>query len=233
MTFLPLILGLLPGFAWLFFYLQEDPHPEPKRLILRTFIFGAASAVFALFAQLALARVGIVINLSDYLAEHHIDLWAIVSLLILAIVEEVSKFGGAYYAVHDNPDFDEPVDAMIYMVVAALGFATVENLGAIAGQPSQVALIAAAFQTASFRFVGATLLHTLTSGLIGYYWAKTIRAFGAKRFLVWGLVLASVLHAIFNYLILQFGNIIYPVLFVVLVGFFTLNDFEKLKRETV
>ena len=44
-----------------------------------------------------------------------------------------------------------------------------------------------------------------------------------------GLAIATVLHACFNYLILNFGNIAYSLVFLVLVGFFVLNDFEKLK----
>jgi RsiW-degrading membrane proteinase PrsW (M82 family) len=234
MTIVAIVLGLLPGFAWLFFYLQEDPHPEPKRLLARTFVFGAASAVFALILQLFLIKTGASVDVSAYAETNALDVRLIVSLLLLAVAEELFKFGAAYFAVHDDTDFNEPVDAMIYMVVAALGFATVENLGAVVtGQPAQTALVSSVFQTLSFRFVGATLLHTLTSALIGYAWAKSIRTFGARRFLVAGIALATVLHAVFNYLILNFGNVIFPVLFVIVVGFFALNDFEKLKRESV
>jgi RsiW-degrading membrane proteinase PrsW (M82 family) len=225
MLTLNIILGLLPGFAWLLFYLEEDLHPEPKRLIAKTFIMGAAFAFFALWAEViftsALKSVGI-------------EKLAIPALLGLALIEEFLKFGAAYLSIHKSPAFDEPTDAMIYMVTAALGFATVENLGAIGSlAPSQMALLNDVFATTSLRFVGATLLHSLTSAVLGYWWAIGIRDFGAKKYITLGIVAAMVLHAIFNYLIISMGNVIYTVVFLAVVGFFVLSDFEKLKRKAL
>ena len=84
-------------------------------------------------------------------------------------------------------------------------------------------------ETVSLRFVGATLLHTLTSGIVGYYWALGIVRGKVARYLAIGLPLAAILHATFNYLILTYGNAVYSVIFLIVVGFFVLNDFEKLK----
>lgn len=223
MSLLAIILGLIPGFAWLFFYLQEDLHPEPKRLILRTFLFGAAAAVFALVAEVLLnSRFGLMDTKSFIFG----------SFLVFALVEETAKFIAAYASVHKHPAFNEPVDAMIYLVIASLGFATVENLGAAAGGgSSQGALLASVFTTTTIRFVGATLLHTLASATVGYFWAQGIRRFGARIYIVLGLASATVLHAVFNILIITFGNIIQAILFLVVVGFFILGDFERLKNK--
>ena len=223
MYFLGAILGLLPGFAWLLFYLQEDLHPEPKKLIGITFIMGMASAFFALAfeiaANFALSKIGIV-----YLST--------VSLFILALVEETVKFGAAYLAVRNSAYFDEPVDAMIYIVVAALGFATVENIGVLtSGGGSELALISGAFAATSLRFVGATLLHSLSSSIVGYYWALGIRNMKAWANVSLGLVFASILHGIFNYFIINHGSIIYVAVFLLVVGFFVLNDFEELRHK--
>ncbi|MDP3762627.1 MAG: PrsW family glutamic-type intramembrane protease, partial [bacterium] len=205
MSILTIILAFLPGFAWLFFYLQEDPHPEPKRLIFLTFIAGALSAIAAFFLQVLIHGAGIDGKIAVLGFPHA---GAIIMLLAFAAIEEIAKFGGAYFAIHKNRNFDEPTDAMIYMIVAALGFATVENIGVLyGGGGEESALWGAALQTISFRFVGATLLHTISSGLVGYSWAKTIRNFGSKKWLVGGLIAASVLHMVFNYLILIYGNL--------------------------
>ncbi len=224
MSILTIILGLLPGFAWLFFYLQEDPHPEPKRLIALTFFMGAASAVIALGVEVISGVAFRAAGTSTV---------SLIALLFFAFIEETLKFGAAYVSVHRQPAFDEPIDAVIYTVVAALGFATVENLGAIQGGGAETALVAAAFETASFRFVGATLLHTLTSGLIGYYWALSIRNFGKRQLLAFGILLGTVLHTGFNYLILQYGIFMYALIFVAILGFFAFHDFEKLRDERV
>jgi RsiW-degrading membrane proteinase PrsW (M82 family) len=232
MLTLSLILGLVPGFAWLVFYLSEDPHPEPKRLIVLTFMVGIAFGFFTIIVEQifngAMAQIGV--------AE-----LSVLSLLGLALIEELMKFAAAYFAVGKSPELDEPIDAMIYMIVAALGFATLENIGAITNAAAAAAaalptatpgvLIASVFETTSLRFVGATLLHSLSSAIVGYHWALGMARKKLWEYLFSGLVIATILHATFNWLILNYADIGYAVLFLLVVGFFVLNDFEKLKTQ--
>ena len=225
MSILTILLGLLPGFAWLFFYLQEDIHPEPRRLIAKTFLFGALSATAAIFIQHFLNSWFGLLNFKQFI---------FVALLILALVEELVKFFAAYLSIHKNVSFDEPVDAMIYTVVAALGFATIENIGAAVGaSPGFAGVLNNVFITTSLRFIGATLLHALASAFVGYSWAYGIRRFNSKKYILYGIVIATVLHAVFNFFIINLGGIVYPVILLVIAGFFVLSDFEKLKRKGV
>ena len=130
--------------------------------------------------------------------------------------------------------FDEPIDAMIYMITAALGFAMVENI-AVALSTSN---IQEAISAMTLRFVGATLLHVLTSGIIGYYWAKSLilknqfLVIGRWPLIIKGLILASLLHMIFNYLILVSKEqiLIYPTIFLIIIALFLFWDFEKIKN---
>ena len=224
MIILTIIIALLPGFAWLVFYLDEDPHPEPRRLIALAFCAGIVAGLFAIvierFFNKGIAGIGI-------------GEFSIISLLGLALIEELLKFGAAYFAVNKDPRFTEPIDAMIYAIVAALGFATLENIGTIVFAPQQAAFAAAAIQTSSLRFVGATLLHSLASGVVGYHWAHGIIRGETVRYITSGLIVAAVLHAIFNYLILNYENIAYSVIFLIIVGLFVLIDFEKIKAKPI
>jgi RsiW-degrading membrane proteinase PrsW (M82 family) len=224
MLIIALVAGLLPGFAWLVFYLGESPRPEPKRLIAFTFIVGMAFGFFTVAIENIFNNWATGIGIQEL---------SLLSLFGLAIIEEIMKFTAAYFAINRNPEFAEPVDAMIYMIVAALGFATLENIGAISGISPQAALIPAVLETVSLRFVGATLLHTLTSGIVGYYWALGIVRGKVARYLAIGIPIAAILHATFNYLILTYGDAIYSVIFLVVVGFFVLNDFEQLKAKPI
>ncbi|MEK7607993.1 MAG: PrsW family glutamic-type intramembrane protease [Patescibacteria group bacterium] len=222
---LGIFLGLLPGFAWLVFYLSEDRHPEPRKAIALTFINGAGFAFFALAAQVILDQI---------FKSQNIEHFGLVAILVFAFIEEVLKFLAAYAAIHKNPAFDEPIDAMIYSVVAALGFATVENIGIVAGSNAGASpFLAGILYVITFRFVGATLLHTLTSSIIGYQWAKGIRVFRQKPYVFWGIILATVIHAVFNLIILNFGETGFPVIFLVIVAIFVLRDFERLKQRFV
>ncbi|MGC9599598.1 MAG: PrsW family glutamic-type intramembrane protease [Minisyncoccia bacterium] len=218
-----LVFGLLPGFAWLMFYFTEEPHPEPKRLIVLTFVCGIAFGFFAIVTEQMFSHAE---------GQWGIEGLSLISLAGLALIEEVMKFGAAYFAVGKSPLLDEPVERMLYMVVAAMGFATLENIGAISNtsfMTSQAAFVGAFFEASSLRFVGATLLHSLTSGIVGYHWALGIARKKVGRNLTIGFVIATALHTFFNYLILNYGDITYVVVFLLIVGFFVLNDFEKLK----
>lgn len=219
-----IILSFVPGFAWMFFYLEEDPRPEPKIALTRTFIYGAAIAFFTLIIQLGLRSIMSGIGIATL---------SPAGIILFAFCEEIFKFLAAYISVHKDPSFDEPVDAMIHMIVAALGFATIENLGAIGGQPSFNVLLEDVVQTTALRFAGATLLHTLSSAIIGYYWAMAILHLRKVKYLGYGFILATSLHAVFNYFIIIFGNLSFSVVFAIMAGFFVLNDFEKLNNERV
>ena len=221
---LQVVLGFLPSFTWLFFYLQEDIHPQPKRLVALAFVNGAAFAFLAILIQF-----GIKSALTSLGVGNMSVLW----LLLFAATEEILKFAAAYAAVHKSPDFDHPVDAMVYAIVAALGFAAVENIGVLIGGNPGTMVLANVFHIVTFRFIGATLLHTLSSGLVGYYWALSVRRWGAKRYLVWGLALATVLHTAFNYAVLHYQEMGLSVAFLMIVAFFVLADFEKLKASVV
>ena len=228
--------AVIPAIIWLVFFLREDLHPEPRRLLVVTFCFGALVSIPVLGMQVLFQ------NLVEFTVRN-----LVVLVFGLAFIEEFFKFFAVFFSVRGEPAFDEPLDAMIYLIVAALGFATVENLF-IAGGIFKIwnigSSVALSLNTMLLRLVGATLLHALTAGLIGYFWAKGIQAArltenaaaGKKerrRFIVLGIWIATVVHAIFNILVFRFQDVslLYPSLFLAGIAFFVLQDFEKLKRK--
>jgi RsiW-degrading membrane proteinase PrsW (M82 family) len=221
MVILAIIFGLLPGFVWLFFYLQEDVHPEPRKMIFKVFLAGAFFTFIIWLVEFAFQELLKYFSVPEYDAA---------SMSGFAIIEEVLKFAAAYLVVRRSKFFDEPIDAMIYMIVAALGVATVENV-LVALNTMSLSGLESVFETIILRFLGATLLHALSSGIVGYYWAVGMLRNSVKSYIARGLVFASLLHIIFNYLILIFNEnvLVYPTLFLVIAAFFIFYDFEKLK----
>ncbi len=214
--------ALTPALIWLAFFLREDEHPEPPMLLAKIFAMGMLASVPALVLQLFFQN-----------ALGNPDTGFAYSIFVFAATEELFKFFGAYVVVNNSPDFDEPVDAMIYMVTAGLGFATVENLfvvGSLAGLSGTAGLLAAG-ETLFLRLVGATLLHTLASAMIGYYWAKGVLKEQRMKYIFLGVLVAIIVHGIFNYFVHIFEdiNLLFPTLFLVAVSFFVFADFEKLK----
>lgn len=222
MVIIFVLLGFLPSFAWLFFFLKEDIHPEPKKMIAKVFIWGALITSVAILVQYLFRYLLGTIGIGQY---------QFVSFLLFGIIEEVLKFWAAYSVVKKSPFFDEPMDAMIYMITAALGFALVENVVVVSG----IKIASEAIGVLIFRFVGATLLHALSSAIVGYYWALSIikkKTNNVSSMLFWGLIVASVLHGIFNYLIMMFREaMIYPIIFLIIIALFVFWDFEKIKSK--
>lgn len=185
--------GVVPAFVWLFFWLLEDRcHPEPKRFIFYAFLCGMVAVIIAyplerFFAQFTTNQLLIFI------------MWA--------AVEEILKFGAAYLAALRFAVYDEPLDAVIYMATAALGFSALEN-AAFLWAPVAGGDALRAFVTEDLRFMGATLLHVLASVTIGlclafaYFSPAKTRKMAAGA----GLILAISLHTLFNFFILQGGK---------------------------
>lgn len=238
------ILGLAPSLAWLVFYLHEDyRHHRITRLIAITFVLGGFSTFLVLPIQLFL---------NNRLASLNISAYGFPYFLLLGGIEEVVKFLVVYLFIRNSKEFSlEPLHAMIYMVVVALGFAAAENIASVFQAGREAILQSKVFETITLRFIGATLLHTLASGLVGYFWGRMIaekyryslvfRLLIAQRHypriffseeISRGLLIATILHATFNYLIIKDGPTGLAILFLMFVAFFILNDFEKLKQPT-
>ncbi len=119
-------------------------------------------------------------------------------------IEEVTKYLVAHFTVLRRRENNEPIDPVIYMVTVALGFAAAENflflLSPLAGTT-----LTQTFLTGNLRFVGATLLHILASASIGaaigisFYKKKSAKMLYALG----GVILAFLLHSVFNFLILN------------------------------
>lgn len=209
--------GLIPALFWVWFWLREDSRkPEPYFLIAITFIAGMAVVPMALPLQ-----------------KIAIDLYSGLDVMIVwVIVEELMKYAVALALIFWNKEVDEPIDMVIYMIVIALGFASLENAlfifnPLVAGDLFNSAL------TGGFRFLGATLLHVLASGTVGiflalaYYKPKIIQVLSGTL----GLFMAIVLHALFNFFIMDAsgGTILIVFLFVWMGIIILFLLFEKIK----
>ena len=189
-TIILLILGFLPSIVWLLIFLSKDPRPEPKYLIIKVFLFGIIIAPLVVLLEAIVSGIAPIGFLSS----------AAVFFTAAAFIEEYMKYWVVKVSVVSKPDFDEPHDSIIYMIAAALGFAAMENvLIAFKIYPEG---FAATLGIISLRFTGATLLHALASGIVGYFLGLAWFFYHFKKQIVaFGIILASFLHLTFNYLI--------------------------------
>lgn len=185
-----LLAGVLPALLWLWFWLREDNlHPEPRSLIALSFLAGCVSVLVAIIFE-GMAQEVIADQTYRYIA------WA--------TIEEMVKFLAIGLVAIRSKNLDEPVDAMIYCITVALGFAAMENTLFIFKSFDTNGLFDSIL-TGNFRFIGATLVHTVSSAMIGFMIGLSFyRGAFTKVFSVLvGIVLASALHAAFNLAIIN------------------------------
>ena len=155
------VTGFLPPILWLWFWLHEDPHPEPKRKLLQSFVAGMCIVPLAFLLEFVFYRASI---RAGFVAEGMLT-----SVFLLggwAFIEEVSKFWVAWEVDLKRSVYNEPVDALIYLITVALGFSVLENILFLANATLSTDILESAI-TANMRFFGATLLHTVSSGIVG------------------------------------------------------------------
>ena len=186
-----LLFGFIPVFIWLVFWLYEDKQrPEPRSMILRALIGGMLVVPLAIpIQQFGFDRFS----------------FGVFSFVIVSISEEVLKYLAAYIFVLRSKENNEPLDAVIYMITVALGFSAVENSLFLIQEAQFGAIVPSLVITGNMRFIGATLLHLISSATVGifmslaFYKPKKIK----RLAILAGLMLATVLHTIFNLLIIQ------------------------------
>lgn len=217
--FFAFLSGLLPALIWLFFWLREDRlHPEPKKIIIISFLAGMLVIPFVLpvekFVYGAFASTTLV-------------------FILWAFIEELFKYIAAYFTGISRKCDDEPVDNLIYLISVALGFAALENTLFLSNYFIQ-GQITTALTSGTMRFIGSTLLHTVSSATIGIFLAF---AFYHSRkykilFTILGLISATIIHSIFNLVLVSkigLQNMV-AFYFVWVVVVFLIVFFEKVKK---
>ena len=220
MLFFALLGGILPAVFWVWFWLKEDKlHPEPRGLIILAFLMGmvATAAAYPLEKWIAEELVATSFQL----------------LFLWAIVEEGLKFLAVWVLILHSKYFDEPIDAVIYFITIALGFAALEN-ALFLFNPLGDGDALATILLGNFRFIGATLLHVAASGLAGIALALAFykNARTRRLALFGGLCSAIALHTMFNFsIITSEGAFLYEI-FIGLWSFILviLLICEKIKR---
>ncbi|MEI6528546.1 MAG: PrsW family glutamic-type intramembrane protease [bacterium] len=214
---LSLLGGILPALFWLWFWQRQDRlKPEPRLNLLATFIAGAIAVLIALFFENYFSTLfsraisdgtligdfwDNVINTFNYY-DLPLDRFALI-IILAPVIEELAKFLLTYFFALRRKDNDEPIDASIYLITAALGFSAVENAIFLL-EPFTKGQLATAIVNGNFRTIGPMLIHLVASAVIGmfigfaFYKSKIAKIVSV----IIGLISAIVLHASFNLFIM-------------------------------
>lgn len=232
--------GFIPALVWLFFWLKEDESPEPRRLLFIAFLAGALAIPAALVLELLWCKGVVKFGFSP---SCHFPPQASLATMIdflplvagFAFMEEYAKYFFVSSLLFWRKEFDEPADAIIYLITGALGFAAVENVLYLI-RPFDTAILHG-FTTSNLRFLGPTLLHTLASAFLGYFIAEAFFQNTLRREigLLLGFFFSTLLHTLFNLSILMTGGRkIEPALLILIsAGIVILFSFEHIKHTII
>lgn len=197
---LPILGAALPAVAWLVYFYRSDRYaPEPKKLVARTFLVGAiVGAAIAFSLKQMPFKTGILFA----------------PVFMAPVLEEIAKFLSVRWTVFDRPEFDEPVDGIVYATAAALGFAMTENiLYVVDGWTTGGAALGSVILAG--RAVLSVPAHAVFSSMWGYAlgWSKGRTGIKPVLMVAAGLLGAMVLHGLFNWLSMEnlFGGLVFLV----------------------
>ena len=207
-----LLAAFAPGVFWLWlFYKKDKLEPEPKRLIVLTFLLGMGLGIPATLLELFFTGSPLSI------------------VLLAPIIEEGLKYSGVRLTVYRNAEFNEPLDGIIYTAALALGFASMENwlylLAAYLNAPdvaqsmetlSPFGVVASVFVVRAFLSVPS---HVLYSSMWGSALGRAKFADPARgnAMIQQGFLLAILCHGLFNLFASHFPEGIVPELVLMVV----------------
>lgn len=216
---LAILSGIVPAIFWLWFWLRQEDREdrEPIGLIIVSFILGG----LIVFVAVALEKYSL-----NFIKENTTQ------IIVWAIIEELLKFIGVMVIIFGNKNVDQPIDYPMYFIATALGFAALENFLYLIN-PFSVSGTIVGMLTGNLRFLGSTLLHAISSAMIGSalglsFYLKQYRAI----YLFVGIMCAIILHSIFNFFIMKGSgeNFLSVFGFLWVVTIINILIFEKLKR---
>lgn len=124
-------------------------------------------------------------------------------IIIAPFIEELFKLVLTYNICLRRKINDEPIDASIYLLTAALGFAAVET-ALFLTEPLSNGNILDSIMAGNFRSIGPMLIHVLSSAMLGIFIGLAFYKSPIKKFfyLIFGFILAFLMHAGFNFFIM-------------------------------
>lgn len=167
----------------LYIYLKDKHEPEPLSLLVKSFLLG-------ILAVLVTFMISFPLDMFVPTDEEDLTQQAVHAFLLVALVEEFSKFLFVRGILYNDEHFNEPFDAIVYSVMVSMGFATLENI---------LYVSQGGFSTALLRMFTAVPAHATFAILMGYYIGKAKFESG-KGYLAWvGLLAATLFHGSYDY----------------------------------
>ena len=226
-NFFYILAAILPAIIILLYVFKQDAFPEPKEVVIKTFILGATITIaldlfigdFDRFSEQYLS--GETYNFFD-------------SFIRAAFLEEIFKMMIIVFYCTRKTAFDEPMDGLVYGVAASLGYAAWENIDYVLYfvDSSGKWIYDPSFAVAIVRAFSAVPLHALCGVMMGFLIAETLFK---KKYNFFNLILSLAvpvgIHGLWNFSMLSDAvnvQIAYITAFIIFLrSIYIFRDFKK------
>ena len=220
MTLLSLLVAVLPVILIGIYIYKKDKLKESSNLLFKLFMGGVCSCFPAVIAGLFFDGF-----LPDTEQMNFIQLFFYV-FIVIAMVEEVSKWFFVYKISYNHNEFDSLYDMIVYASFVALGFACFENI---------LYVSSSGIVTGLLRAVSAVPGHVCDGILMGSYLslAKVNQLNGnvqlSNKYKILSILIPTITHGIYDYC-LFLENPIFVIIFLVFVVNLFIICIKKVKN---
>jgi RsiW-degrading membrane proteinase PrsW (M82 family) len=213
---------IAPALAWtLYFYYKDRFQPEPWRYLGFTYILGLIAAFACINFFKLLPYLGIPEDPSALMDTRGWP-YFFYSVGVIGLLEEFFKYLPFLLIVIRFKAFDEKIDGIVYASILALGFASYENSRYL-GHMEGFELFGRAF--------ASPLTHTIFSSIWGYtVGVARIKGKSILTASLKGLLLAALLHGLFDFFTTSAALRIAASLLILLIWIWRIKIMEKLIR---
>ncbi len=220
-----MFLALLPVIIICLYIYSKDKNKEPVKLLIKLFLLGVCSC----FVSLALTYSIESVIPGAKIATTDMEFFEVLAyaFLVVALVEEISKWIMVYFVGYKNKEFNELYDIIVYSVFVSLGFACFENILYVV--PSGNLL------TGILRALVSVPGHACDAIAMGYFLsiAKIYKARGReeleKKNIIYSILIPTILHGIYDFCLMS-GIDILLIVFIVFIIFLYILSIKRLKQ---
>lgn len=200
---------------------SRDSNREPEYVLRKFFVLGILSTIPAYFIERYMETV-LPDDSTVFMNNGYYGLFINV-LLGVGIVEELCKYAIVLFLGYNNKEFDQTYDIVVYSVDTSLGFACFENL---------LYSFEGGISTAIMRMFTAVPGHACFGVIMGYFFSKAKKReikkdyFGEVIYMILAIFVPSILHAIYDSLVMTESGEYFLIWIVYVVGLFAVSYHE-------
>ena len=229
-----LFVVVAPIVFWLWFFRRLDRRePESGKFLFQIFRFGILAIVAALVIETIIDRTFFpeAIEFMSTYEDVNVDP-AVIGLVAMSFflagpVEEIVKYLILKKVTFKNPEFNQIADGIIYGTTLALGFVFIENTAYFYDIYTNMSE-EFRFTIVLFRGTATTLLHVVSTGILGLYLGRAkFEKDPSNRLALKGVAIASLIHGLFNVFLFLGIGLLMNLLLVVAAAAWLVKEIKK------